>query len=134
MSTKKGGHMFARPIKALYYKTYALIPCAYAYNVKLAHSELITLRRAYIGKDSSMNFVNILISDIQAIYIKYFANVEPINQLTPNEITHFTARTYHICKKAFTEGEKCLRDHDHISVLYRSLVHNYGYFKYQLAI
>lgn len=55
-------------------------------------------------------------SDLKAIYTKYFANVVLLNQQTQSgETQRFTDRTCPICKETFTQGDMRVKDYDRVS-------------------
>ena len=76
-------------------------------------------------------FVKHLVSETHRIYNQLKVNI-PMNLTKQEKIEFGTADTCHLCKKAFTEENYKVRDHNHLNEKYRGAAHNECYLQIEM--
>jgi hypothetical protein len=111
-----------------------LPPCGYSFNIVSDYPELNFGLQLYRGEDSVKHFINNLLE--YGDKIRDILDRKTPMYITPEQQKDFRkCKVCHICEKPIQKGEKKVRDHDHISGLYRGCAHegcniNFNYKNY----
>ena len=111
------------------------IPCSFAYKIlstDLTYQHELVL---YVGEDSAEMFLARLQEDVEQIIDEYIVNPKPMNTLThEEEIAFQNATMCHICDKTADENDRFVKDHCHITGVYRGPAHNSCNLNYKINI
>ena len=102
------------------------IDCSYAYKVVCCYDDKFTKPiHQYRGKKAVYRFLEAMLKEVKYCkntYKNYFN--QPMNLTKTDEENFRLASVCHICNKYFTEKDKKVRDHCHISGKFRGAAHN----------
>lgn len=102
--------------KSFSLKTQKHEPIAYAFLV-IDDDQKIVFHHYYSGLDCVENFF-IVINSVQKTLLTYMQRNEPMVNVPDN-----TPRKCHICKKDFTQTDKIVRDHNHLTGQFVGFAH-----------
>ncbi|XP_069102163.1 uncharacterized protein [Argopecten irradians] len=109
-------------------------PCGFGYQVVCIDDKYTKPPVIYRGNDVTKTFLEYLLQEAEGIK-EILSCVEPMIMRKEDEHTFKTSSRCHICGKRFTKECKKVRDHCHITGLYRGAAHescnlNYKYPSY----
>ena len=107
-------------------------PFSFCYLLKDSMDEHTQLR-LFRGKNAAMEFMSSLLQDVKTIDKCLNAAIKPMMPLSEQEQQNYNqAQICHICKKGdFTENRFKVRDHCHVSGMFRGAAHSDCNLKYQ---
>lgn len=105
------------------------IPIAFAYHVVCSFDTSLNRFVQYRGSDCVKKFIQLLLREVKRIYSFLNKNI-PMIFTSENAKQHKESEYCHICKRLlFTEK---VRDHDHLTGLYRGAAHAYCNLKFRV--
>lgn len=107
------------------------VPYSVGYYVKCSYDDTLSFYKSYTGSDCMQWFVKELQDFAENVETVFLCDL-PMNELTPEEMESFYSSTVcHICEKPFTEDDKRVRDHSHLTGSYRGAGHARCNLQYQ---
>lgn len=98
-------------------------PSCFAYYICCSYDKTLNKLVSYRGSDATEVFIKSLMKDVTQIN-NLIKNIKPMLQLTEEQQNDYsTSMLCHICKHVLL-GDK-VRDHDHMTGLYRGAAHSY---------
>ncbi|CAH1107328.1 unnamed protein product [Psylliodes chrysocephalus] len=89
------------------------VPCSIGYYLKCSYDDSLSFYRSYRGEDCMQWFtkeLEQLAEDAETVFLcPYDMNITPEQEIKFQKATHC-----HICEKPFAQGDKKVRDHDHL--------------------
>lgn len=119
-------------------KTSHHTPCGYCFNVVSEFPQLNMGLKLYRGQDAATKFIHALLECSDKI--KEILSVETPMVITPQQEREFAqCNTCHICDKRIKNSSEKVRDHCHITGLYRGCAHqdcniNFNYKNYRVPV
>lgn len=99
------------------------IPCSVGYYVKYSYDPALSFYKSYRGEDCMQWFSNQL-RELADNLSNIILHPLPMNSLTSTQANTFKHATKcHICEKLFTADSKKVRDHCHLTGMYRGPSH-----------
>lgn len=105
------------------------IPAAFGYYVVCLHDSSLNRYVSYRGDDCVIKFIEEIQRDVSKIH-KIFTNPKPIIFTEEDEINFRSAQNCYICKNMLFDDR--VRDHSHLSGLYRGPAHFFCNLKFSL--
>lgn len=101
------------------------VPFSFAYSIICSFNQSLSKFEIYTGLDAPQKFVEKLEADLIHIYFNYLKPIIPMHPLTRQQKEQFeNASVCYICSEVFEAGEEKVRDHDHLTGLYRGAGHS----------
>lgn len=106
-------------------KKFEHVPCSFGYYIKCAYDDSLSKLHTYTGLDAPQKFVSKLEEDLTQIYFKHLKPIIPMEPLSPKQNEDYlNATVCHICEEAFGFTDVKVKDHDHLTGLFRGAAHS----------
>jgi len=100
------------------------VPCGSCIYVKSSDNRFFQTPIVNFGEDAVEKFLDQVLATASECR-QYLENVIPMEQLTQEQLHEFDTATHcFLCNKEFKQGEKGVKDHDHLTGKYRGAAHN----------
>lgn len=109
------------------------IPNSIGFYFHCRYDNSLSFYKSYAGEDCMKWFINMLHDVVINKIAPKLRFTEPMILSTEEEINFITAKKCHICSSIFLPDEKKVRDHCHITGVYRGAAHNSCNLKFQVS-
>ncbi|CAH1099545.1 unnamed protein product [Psylliodes chrysocephalus] len=100
-------------------------PYSFAFYLKCNYDDNLSKLEMYTGTNAAKVFIQKLDEIVHDLYNNHLKHVKVMQPLTQEEQDAYdTATICHICEKPFNSTNKKVRDHCHLSGIYRNAAHN----------
>ena len=88
--------------------------------------------KIYFGEDSAEKFIDTVQREAKLIRQYLSKKIDMIELSEEEEVNYFSATKCHICKKEFSPGDERVRDHDHLTGIFRGAAHSNCNLQYRI--
>lgn len=112
------------PQKKFTIKTCEHEPHSFAYYIKCSYDDKLSKFQTYRGPDAAAIFMQNLETDVRNLYKDHLKHIKPMFAMSQQQIQNFeTASFCHICEQPFETEDVKVRDHYHLTGIFRGAAH-----------